>query len=62
MDIVAGSYLTHQAGDSIVQVLGQGIELFWKIESDDSDFAIDAECDRLLRGRHGTVISNSAKR
>lgn len=52
VDVVARSYLMHQRGQSIVQVLGHGIELLLIVERDDGYFAPGFEGNEFLWGRH----------
>ena len=51
-NVITPCRFAHQAGEAVVEVLGEGIELLLDIQRDNCKLALGVPSDLLLRGRH----------
>ena len=56
VDVIAPGNLAHYACEAVVEVLGQGIELFGEIQGYDGDFPAGFERDLVVGGGHAGLL------
>ncbi len=56
--VIAGCDFAHESRETVVVVLSHGIEFLFKVESDDSDLALDGESNGLFYRRHDALTGS----
>ena len=45
VDVFSGSDFAHPSCEYVIEILGEGIELFWEVEGNEGDFAVVGQED-----------------